>query len=333
MSAEYPGASWVPIPGFGFPTGTHGQNKPRFIIVHATAGGDGTAMGQVNFFRNQSDHGVHFAIGRDGQVVQMVALADAAYGNCCIDEAKHDAFWDVVLREVNNLNLRTISIEHCKRSTDNSDTLTPAQQEASFKLIAWLCERLKIPARPADVNGGITGHYSLNGINRAHCPGPYPWAQLWAYLQPKGMANGVLIQHPTLEMRLDLIYVDTAGNLHHRWTIDGGLAGLAGDSSHTGNESWGNPGKPFAPLSASATWDAQGNYLNVVAATLDGAQWAQVRAFERSVTKPGTWTQISPAHAPALALPSTSLTPSEPLAQKIEVALLDAAHALQSGLA
>ncbi len=85
-----------------------------------------------------------------------------------------------------------------------------------------------------------------------------------------------LVQNPTNEMRLDLVYVGTDGNLWHNWNNNDGLQGLVRDAPHRA-ESWGNPGTPFAPLTAGATWDAEGKYLNVVAATPDGAIWAQVR--------------------------------------------------------
>ncbi len=88
-----------------------------------------------------------------------------------------------------------------------------------------------------------------------------------------GMA---LVQNPANEMRLDLVYVGTDGNLWHNWNNNDGLQGLAKDApSHV--ESWGNPGTKFSPLTAAATWDVSGGYLNVVAATPDGALWAQVR--------------------------------------------------------
>lgn len=139
------------------------------------------------------------------------------------------------------------------------------------------------------------------------------WVSHWAV--QKGRGDAMLIQHPTQSMRLDIVYIDTNGELHHRWTINGGMAGLCGDSGTTGNESWGNPGQPFAPLSASGVWDVQGAYLNVVAATLDGTLWAQVRGFSVGVTTPSTWVQISPAQMKPLALPAVS--GGEPLAQKI----------------
>ncbi len=337
--AEYPAASWVTIPGFGYdPQGSHGRegHTPRWIVLHGTASGTPNAIDIARYFQGDPNNGTHFVIGRAGEVIQMVHLGDAAYGNGGptaeeLSEHKYAAFWQPTLNAGINFNFVTVSIEHCKITSDNSDQLTPAQQESSFKLVAWLCKTLNIPAWPADENGGITGHFSINGIERVDCPGSYPWDALWSYLAPpppKGLAQGMLISHPTLETRLDLIYVDANGDVHHRWTINGGLSGLLGDSTTTGNENWGNPGKPFAPLSASAAWDPQGTYLNVVAATEDGAQWGQVRHFDAGTTISGTWEQVSSKNAPALGLPTTSPT-AEPLAQKLVTGL----HSLSTDLA
>lgn len=197
MSAEYPGAGWVACPGFGFPQGAHGRNgqQARWIVLHGTASGDGTAEQQARYFSGASDHGVHFVIGKDGTVIQLVALADAAYGNGGptaqeMQQHQYAAFWQPTLDAGVNLNLVTVSIEHCKIASDNSDVLTPAQQDASFRLVAWLCQTLSIPPRQADEQGGITGHCSINGIERVNCPGVYPWEALWSVLgasmTPKG---------------------------------------------------------------------------------------------------------------------------------------------------
>lgn len=92
-----------------------------------------------------------------------------------------------------------------------------------------------------------------------------------------------LLQHPTHEMRLDLVYVGADGNLWHAWNNNDGLQGLAQDAAAHA-ESWGNPGKALAPLTAGAAWDARGAYLNAVAATPDGAVWAQVRPISGATT-------------------------------------------------
>lgn len=195
--AEYPEATWYPIPGFGFPQGTHGRSgfKSHWIILHGTASGDGTALQQARFFAANGGHGVHFVIGKDGTIIQMVLLGDAAYGNGII-QSPHDSWWTSAV----NPNLTTVSIEHCKMHSDNSDPLTPAQQEASFRLVKWLCQKLGIPARKADGAGGITGHFSIEGIDRKYCPNTYPWEALWAYLggtsaqpQPPAGPGGVMV--------------------------------------------------------------------------------------------------------------------------------------------
>jgi len=55
-----------------------------------------------------------------------------------------------------NLNTVTISIEHCDAALDNSTPLSPAQQEASFKLVAYLVQKYNIPLTH------IKGHNSLD---------------------------------------------------------------------------------------------------------------------------------------------------------------------------
>jgi len=53
----------------------------------------------------------------------------------------------------------TISIEHVKSQTDNSDILTPQQQQASFALVKDICQRNGIGMHDADNTTGITGHF------------------------------------------------------------------------------------------------------------------------------------------------------------------------------
>jgi N-acetyl-anhydromuramyl-L-alanine amidase AmpD len=156
-------------------------HAPRYIILHGTAGGtSATAIAQ--FF--QSTQGganavsSHYVIGRDGTVVQCIDENNGAWANGVIT-AGHDPWWD---GSVNPNNI-TISIEHCKPSIDNSDQLTDAQKQASFQLIQHLCQRHNIPMRAADASGGITGHFSIDPVNRSRCPGPYPWDELYNFLQ------------------------------------------------------------------------------------------------------------------------------------------------------
>lgn len=163
---------WMPSPNF-FPDRC--GYTPRYVIVHGTAGF--ASAQDVGAFFQSSDVATHFTIGRDGVIVQSVAEKDGAYGNGGVSQG-HDPWWSRAL----NPNLVTLSIEHVKPSRDNSDELTPIQQQVSFRLIRSLCDRFAIPKRRADATGGITGHYSMDPVHRSFCPGPYPWDELFIFL-------------------------------------------------------------------------------------------------------------------------------------------------------
>ncbi|MGZ3681993.1 MAG: hypothetical protein ACXVDI_25830, partial [Ktedonobacterales bacterium] len=64
------------------------------------------------------------------------------------------------------------------------------QKQASFRLIADICRRQSIPPQRADARGGITGHASIDPVNRSHCPGPYPWDELFAFLHADSAPHG-----------------------------------------------------------------------------------------------------------------------------------------------
>lgn len=178
---DYESALWIPN-GHFFPN-RYGH-RPTYVILHGTAGGS-SAQNIATYFANSGvEVSAHYVVGQDGVVVQCIAEADGAWANGPITNGA-DPWWSIAL----NPNLITISIEHVKPSTDNSDALTPAQQESSFKLVAAICERWHIPKRTADEQGGITGHFSMDPVNRARCPGNYPWDALWSYLQGAGMID------------------------------------------------------------------------------------------------------------------------------------------------
>ena len=170
MSADYSPALWIP-------TDHHGGwvFQPRYIILHGTAGGTSAQAIAQYFQTNNPPTSTHYVVGVDGTVAQCVSESEPAWGNGVIT-AGHAPWW------TGNPNAVTFSIEHCKPSADNSDHLSPAQQAASFALVKHLCETHGIPKRAADASGGITGHASIDPVNRAFCPGPYPWDSLYSYL-------------------------------------------------------------------------------------------------------------------------------------------------------
>ncbi len=169
---DEPDRLWIPSNNY-FP-GRAGH-APRWIIIHGTAG-FGSAE-EVGYYFQRADVATHYIIGRDGVVVQTVDEENAAWANGGVTEG-HDAWWSRSL----NPNYVTISIEHVKLARDNSDELTEVQKQVSFELVQYICDRHNIPKRWADSQGGITGHYSMDPVQRSFCPGPYPWDELFAFL-------------------------------------------------------------------------------------------------------------------------------------------------------
>src|SRR2546429_1041906 len=106
-------------------------HKITHIVNHGTAGGTSAQAIAQYFATSAVDASAHFVIGQDGAIVQGVPLSLAAWGNGIIT-AGHASY----IREDVNPNLYTVSIEHVKPSTDNSDALTPIQAQKSFELIA-----------------------------------------------------------------------------------------------------------------------------------------------------------------------------------------------------
>ncbi len=155
------------------------QNDHMWLVIHKTAGGS-RAQDIAHFFATDpAMASTHYIVGQDGAIVQCVLEKDGAGGNCCVEKG-----YASFLPGNENLNLRTISIEHCDPAADNLTPLTAAQKAASFRLIQHICERHNIPMRRAqnDGKGGIIGHCNIAPISRARCPGNYPWDELWVYL-------------------------------------------------------------------------------------------------------------------------------------------------------
>lgn len=186
-----PGALWIPSPFYSRFTWPYDGGKPKWIIIHGTASGISYPAQSTGKDFQRQGNSTHYVIGYDGTIVQCVDESYPAWGNGVISgpagvaplgggnpKAPHDAFWDTAgHRDPNGC---TISIEHSK-SQDNSSALSVAQEQASFNLVAGICQRWGIPAQLANANGGITGHYSMDPINRSFCPGTYPWQSLISY--------------------------------------------------------------------------------------------------------------------------------------------------------
>lgn len=178
MSADYPAAEEHFVPrSFMF-----NSNARKAIVIHKT-GGDATPQAVYDTFINSGNPGKssHYAIGQDGSIWQYVPEALGAGANGITDSTTQP-FWQPYMAQYGNLNTCTISIEHCDPSARNDTPLTVAQKQASFALVAHLCQKYGIVA------DHIKPHKS---ICATACPGTYPMDELIAYVQNGGSTMGI----------------------------------------------------------------------------------------------------------------------------------------------
>jgi hypothetical protein len=153
-----------------------GQNDHKAIVLHCTGSPNPaqTADQLGDYFESTPlETSVHYGIDRLGNIDQYVLEKDGAGGNGILEDV-HDTFWD---QFTGNPNWHTLSIE-CENDSANSLALTAPQQSALFSLVAYLVKKYSIPI------SNIKGHFTLEPIQRAECPGPqFPWPPLLAYLQ------------------------------------------------------------------------------------------------------------------------------------------------------
>lgn len=166
-------------------------NAHSAIVIHKTAG-DATPEAVLSTFLNSAhdpnpgnrNRSAHYAVGQDGRIFQFVPdeLGAGANGVVETSHAGYDPFWNPFRAQFGNLNRCTISIEHCDPDTQSRSDLTPKQKEASFKLVAYLVKKYRIPA------SHIKTHKS---IAATECPGNYPMDELRQFIQAGGFEMGI----------------------------------------------------------------------------------------------------------------------------------------------
>lgn len=168
---QYPGASYRPIL-VNYTSGRSGR-VPLLIVDHI-ADGYGSPWGWFNTDRGDAGSSAHFWVSRTGVVEQYRPLSDTCWANG--PKNKPDLTVPLVAYLVKNgfigCNSVSVAIEHEGKPFE---PLTDAQVVASARLHAWLSEQFKIPL---DRNH-VIGHYQLDSVTRANCPGPlFPWARV-----------------------------------------------------------------------------------------------------------------------------------------------------------
>ena len=162
-----PDIKWVGSPHFWRGRTKGGVTfRPIAIVNHTMAG---TLAGTDAWFNNSSAKvSAHFGVGRQGEIHQYVDVADTAWANGDVDKPD----WPLLITGVNP-NLYTVSIEH---EGYPDQPLAEAQYAATLWLHRQLLRELGItPSRDT-----VIGHYRINSIDKANCPGPlFPWDRLF----------------------------------------------------------------------------------------------------------------------------------------------------------
>ncbi len=179
---------------FGYPVGTHGQNRPLFFVDHRMAGFKRTLDDDA--WRASNGVGVHFGIGLDGAVSQYASIFDASWGNGVTGSVERygrrnrhltaiEALgaWRAVVSGgarayalvdaagVNVINAHSISIEHEDRG--RAGVAWPqAMLAADIAVKAWCIEHLAAAGTPLTVDDDVlVGHCQIDPANRPDCPG------------------------------------------------------------------------------------------------------------------------------------------------------------------
>lgn len=162
----------VPSPNYGLPRGTQGRAGHQVIAIvdHIMSG---TLVGTDSWFRNStSEVSAHFGVGKNGEIHQYVDINNVAWGNGVVNKPS----WPLLLSNVNP-NYYTVSIEHEGQS---GDQFTEAEYQATLALHRWLIDSFGL-----DVNENtIIGHYRIDSVTKADCPGSgFPWQRLFTDLK------------------------------------------------------------------------------------------------------------------------------------------------------
>ncbi len=162
---------WIGSPNYGLPRGTKGRKGYKVIAIvdHIMAG---SLIGTDSWFGTaRSEASAHFGIGKNGEIHQYVELADVAWHAGKVRKP------DWALLKDTNPNYYTIGIEHEGQS---GDVFTEAQYQATLWLHKRLIKQYGIPVT-ADT---IIGHYRIDSVNKANCPGTgFPWERLFGDLK------------------------------------------------------------------------------------------------------------------------------------------------------
>jgi N-acetylmuramoyl-L-alanine amidase len=164
-----------PSPNFGYPQGEHGRsgNKVIALVLHIM---DGSLTGTRSWFASTaSQASANRGLGRDGvSMDRYVKDSDAPWTNGDIQGPDLSIAWlrDAIARGVNPNEL-TETLE-CEGHSGE-----PWPEPQYQGILQWVKDRTSalgiVPTKDT-----VVGHYRLNSVTRANCPGKnFPWDRLF----------------------------------------------------------------------------------------------------------------------------------------------------------
>ena len=161
-----------PSKNFGYPRDKSGRNgyQPIAICDHIM---QGSRVGYHVVIADPNANAANYSVYEDGTIEQHVMDWDAAWCNGPMHRPDLTVPWiERCYDHGINPNLMTISIEH---EGFSGKPFTEIQTQATIWLHEHLLGKYEIPRTRI----GIIGHYQIDSINKARCPGPaFPWDRL-----------------------------------------------------------------------------------------------------------------------------------------------------------
>ncbi len=158
-----------------------GNRGRRGVVMHIAQGGYDAAVTWLSDAQMNPNSSAHFVIAKDGRIAQLVSVNDSAWANGLgwqnnqwINPSGHlvNPSWQDIVPGVNP-NWYTISVEHEGLYTDQ---WTPEMYATNNRLLQWLT----LQFGPIDTSSlfpyvphrNLVGHYEIDPVDRANCPGP-----------------------------------------------------------------------------------------------------------------------------------------------------------------
>lgn len=168
-------------------------------VCSHTAGGYLSTMKNPDFWNNSVECSVHFAVGRKGEIIQLVNIFDRAWGQGRLNGVTWPPYDDMGYLNPNEY-LISIEREDAENGQLNLQDWPEPQYQASLRVHEF-CRREIASVRNVELLkfdiDSLAGHYMFDAVNRRNCPGT-----VWRNDIRQRLYND--LTQPTLLLRKDV---------------------------------------------------------------------------------------------------------------------------------